>query len=581
VDERTKFQFFAKSGHRVAGSGIGESINPERIHRYKAERQKLVARYTAARKAAKAARREAKLRRKRQAVSCENDAEGSVGAKNNDGEGSSCTNVEGNLSSGSSSAGSLSSGSSSCSSMSMHSSHEEVLMYPEGDSAAASGGGSEFQTACSTEFSYGCTEFSHGSTDLSSGSGSSSGISSGVSSGISSGSAIYYDYRCGQDQDMNSETEDTDSEESMHLMLEEGEEDPISEFTELDSIQDWRKMLSNSYMISSKAYAFGQEPLFVLDGLSWASVEHYFQANKFKDTAPDFYRQFSLESGSELSRSPEQAIAATGASGVLKKVQIRPEGVVMGSEIEWLGIEVPEEVMEELRMQEEGRMQEEVRMQQEELEAQKTQTQQAQSQEHLVAEAAFSELSPNAVNAGHSNNNQNDYQNNNHHKNHNNNHHHNHNNEHNVASMYENAGCMYENQINGFGESNTLAGENPWAGFNINWYPWGGETEKETVASVQTGGMMKSPEAGGDARTAVASTLNEVATRCEAPKVGPKIAKCSEVMEKGLVAKFSQNENCRRALLATKDATLVNFVRYFPAMPAWQLMKVREEISKE
>lgn len=98
------------------------------------------------------------------------------------------------------------------------------------------------------------------------------------------------------------------------------EEDALK-FTQLSKIKNWRQKLDNSW-----AQAF------TLDGHKWQSVEHYYNAVKFKNSHPDFYLKFTLDKGSEFNTDIQKAKAAGSKEGKLNGKLIRPKNIKIDSD---------------------------------------------------------------------------------------------------------------------------------------------------------------------------------------------------------------------------------------------------------
>jgi len=94
-------------------------------------------------------------------------------------------------------------------------------------------------------------------------------------------------------------------------------------FIKLHTFEHWRRKLSHFYEIE-----------FSLDEKKWQSVEHYYQAQKFKERFPSFYHEFTLNSNSDLSQDVAMAKAATSKSGKYKKERVRPLNVEVDPNIE-------------------------------------------------------------------------------------------------------------------------------------------------------------------------------------------------------------------------------------------------------
>jgi len=92
--------------------------------------------------------------------------------------------------------------------------------------------------------------------------------------------------------------------------------DRMKDFTRLARIPNWRQMLTRKWVDT-------KHPI-TLDNHKWASVEHYYQASKYKLRNPEFYLSFSLDSGTNLSKDVDMAKSAGGKTGKYNNVLIRP-----------------------------------------------------------------------------------------------------------------------------------------------------------------------------------------------------------------------------------------------------------------
>jgi predicted NAD-dependent protein-ADP-ribosyltransferase YbiA (DUF1768 family) len=86
------------------------------------------------------------------------------------------------------------------------------------------------------------------------------------------------------------------------------EKQDLLQFTDLQIVTNWRRMLDDEHVAP-----------FTFDGKQWQTVEHYYQASKFKKGFPDFYTMFSLDSESEICNDVKKAKAAGGKLGKYRK----------------------------------------------------------------------------------------------------------------------------------------------------------------------------------------------------------------------------------------------------------------------
>lgn len=93
-------------------------------------------------------------------------------------------------------------------------------------------------------------------------------------------------------------------------------QEDVIHFSELanNENKNWRRKLSNQHISP-----------FLLKGNNWNSVEHYYQANKYKNNE-EIYKQFTLESKSSISQDPVKAKeAGMKPSYFAKSTKVDPE----------------------------------------------------------------------------------------------------------------------------------------------------------------------------------------------------------------------------------------------------------------
>lgn len=96
----------------------------------------------------------------------------------------------------------------------------------------------------------------------------------------------------------------------------------IRDYTELGlkKFSDWRRKIDDDY-----------PTVFTVDNMKWKTVEHYYQAAKFKKHNPHFYKLFSLDSDNEIAKEVDIAKAAGSLKGTYKKgktiVPLRPADI--------------------------------------------------------------------------------------------------------------------------------------------------------------------------------------------------------------------------------------------------------------
>jgi predicted NAD-dependent protein-ADP-ribosyltransferase YbiA (DUF1768 family) len=116
----------------------------------------------------------------------------------------------------------------------------------------------------------------------------------------------------------------------------------VMAYKDLAKIPEWRKKLSNSWLSE-----------FILDRHRWQSVEHYYQASKYKTSNPEFYLKFSLDTpDSDIARDPALAKeVGEHKTGMFKGVQMRPKNIKPAADFFAKTKEAPEMTRSEIEME--------------------------------------------------------------------------------------------------------------------------------------------------------------------------------------------------------------------------------------
>jgi len=100
----------------------------------------------------------------------------------------------------------------------------------------------------------------------------------------------------------------------------------MMEFNDLNIIPEWRKKLDDSWSAP-----------FTVDGHRWNTVEHYLLGSQFKKGFPDFYLQFSVDSGSDISEDLVLARIAGGKTGKTKDRVLRDKKILVDNDFYEIG----------------------------------------------------------------------------------------------------------------------------------------------------------------------------------------------------------------------------------------------------